>query len=303
MPLDAGTIDRLNAVARERRELDAKIGRRASLLDRVHHYPFYGFVDIPLPDGRAVAMLACNDDYVALRQFWGDPIEPTSVAVWCRLVEAAPPAILDIGAYTGLYGLLAASISPKSKVHAFEPVPRIQARALQNRNVNQLGNFSVHRLAAGVEAGRASFHLHAGDGVLPTGSSLEPGDRDAVEVIEVEVQSIDAFTTARNLPRVGLVKIDAERAEIAVLRGMRSLLERWRPDILLEVLGMEELRAVQSELAGTSYRLFHIDESRPCLLAGEAPDFSRGQNFLVTARSSVALAEMLTDVVVLEGGR
>ena len=47
---------------------------------------------------------------------------------------------------------------------------------------------------------------------------------------------LDQAATFLGVRNLGVVKIDAESAELEVIDGMASMLERWRPPIICEVL-------------------------------------------------------------------
>ena len=70
----------------------------------------------------------------------------------------------------------------------------------------------------------------------------------------------DSYCRQHGIPCVDLLKIDVEGAELQVLRGMGSLLSRWRPDIILEVL--EPFAAeLDAFFAETPYRKFRIRDT------------------------------------------
>src|SRR5262249_26351938 len=52
---------------------------------------------------------------------------------------------------------------------------------------------------------------------------------------EVKLVRLDDYLQANPLPRIDLMKIDVEGAEVRVLRGARKTLERFRPLIVFEV--------------------------------------------------------------------
>jgi FkbM family methyltransferase len=279
-------LNKLNAIACARRDLTDPSVAAPSQAERRRLFPYHGFVEIDLPGCPLFLMFCANDDVVALEWFWTGRFEPASLSLWCELAAKAPPVILDIGAYTGIYGLSAAILSKRSRVLAIEPVDRIHARVLVNRSINGLTNLTVHRAAAGRKAGTITINLHSGNATLPTGSSIVDGSgRETVETQEIKMLAIDSLPEA-SAARVGLMKIDAERAEIEVLAGMRSTIERWSPDILVELLGPTEIDTFSNALP-SRYRLLAVCEETGTLLP---PGEAQGLNFLATARPEGDLA-------------
>lgn len=173
---------------------------------------------------------------------------PDAFAMWAR---QCTNAILDVGANTGFYALLAASVAPHAAVHAFEPYPPIIPMLRENLALNRLATpVRVFEQAVGAEPGKADLHIpDPGHGLVETSASLDPGERAVGEVIPVEVTSVDAHAKAHAL-RVDLMKIDVETLDHLVVAGAADTLDRDRPVVFFELLPhvsaapLEALRAV-----------------------------------------------------------
>src|ERR1017187_7119511 len=74
---------------------------------------------------------------LARRGLWG--YEGETIRIFLALVKEAQ-TVIDIGATTGLFALLAAKVKPACQVWAFEPVPFIFDMLLKNIRLNQLDN-------------------------------------------------------------------------------------------------------------------------------------------------------------------
>ncbi len=142
---------------------------------------------------------------------------------WMLAPVPAGGVCLDVGANVGFYTLhFARRVGPGGVVHAFEPDPHNAARLEANCRLNDFGSVvRIHRQAVGGAAGRLTFHrsdrAHSGWG------SLEPF-REAVEKIEVECVTLDAFLAAEGIRHVDLMKVDVEGAECDLLDGARESL-------------------------------------------------------------------------------
>jgi len=163
----------------------------------------------------------------------GFPAEEWRLVAYCRARGAPEPGTLlrfrtlakpgmcvaDIGANVGLFTVAAAiETGPDGAVFAFEPTPRTHAILLENIQLNGLlesGRVAVHRLAISDRAGTGRFGLHQANCGHNSLFTLQGADR----VIEVKTLALDEAVSDR---RLDLVKIDAEGAEPAVLRGMRG---------------------------------------------------------------------------------
>jgi FkbM family methyltransferase len=181
--------------------------------------------------------------------------EPETVVLFLRFVEAAS-VVLDVGAYTGYYSILAAATNPNARVFAFEPHPRIAARLGRNLDLNE--SLTVTVLPFAVAAERGSTMLHVGGLGLPSSSSLDPRWKGLSRSIPVASIDLDSFTEDWGIERVDLIKIDVESAEQAVLAGMQRILSRDRPVIFLEVLPQNDAQELSARLLDLDYRLYYL---------------------------------------------
>lgn len=227
----------------------------------VDHLPRVGIVDVRLPSG-ATVRLRSGDDWITSRLWWlgMDGFDPGTLSVFLRLAADAR-VILDVGAYVGHYALFAAASNPDARVFAFEPVPEIRSRLLDNLALNAGLDVTVLPYAVADQPGQARFHL--GGEHLPSSSSLSPSWEGIATSIDVTVVDLDGLAAEREIvDQIDLVKIDVETAEPAVIAGMTNILERSRPTIISEVLpgpGAEGgYQRMSDTLAGHGYRFFLI---------------------------------------------
>jgi FkbM family methyltransferase len=188
---------------------------------------------------------------------WGryEPPLPELFLACARTSEV----ILDIGAYTGFYAMLAARVNRDAKIVAFEPFPPVRGWFEQNLALNRLEKrVEVVPMAVGDQPGEATLYVPTTKtGLLETASSLNATFRvEHSETICVKVVRLDDFVRQQGLGRVGLMKIDVESFEAAVLRGAGRVLSQDRPMIFLEVLkaadvgGLEAIRREHGYLSG-----------------------------------------------------
>lgn len=169
---------------------------------------------------------------------------PTPAAI-ATLAQGAPGIVLDIGANTGLFSLLAAAAAPLGvEVHAFEPLAHIREALLANiaQNPDLAPRIRVHGIALSSSAGTATFYETVNDrGLLTTSSSLEAAHARMIggECHRREISTVRLDDWAEgNLGslRVKLMKVDVEAHEPAVLAGGMRTIAAHRPMIVLEVL-------------------------------------------------------------------
>lgn len=161
--------------------------------------------------------------------------------IWLtRLIaRAVRPGMVcvDIGANLGYHALLMADLAgPGGRLLAVEPNPAM-ARLLQaNLDINGFGP-RARVLAAALGDGQAASGFLAIPHGEPKNAALIPGAAagraaEGAAVLDVPVLALDSL--AGDWPRIDLVKIDAEGAEDAILRGMAAILRRDRPLLVLE---------------------------------------------------------------------
>lgn len=162
-------------------------------------------------------------------------------------------AAIDVGANIGHYTLrLAQLVGEHGHVIAFEPMPQT-FKLLQNnvRVADPLANVTLYERAAS-DADRTvrMFQPTFTDSGLPDPyeASIRPDGQTTVRTVRVDSLAY------RN--DVSLVKIDVEGHEYQVLRGMRSLLERCHPVLIVE----GDARSVRTLLEAMGYRSAHL----PC---------------------------------------
>jgi FkbM family methyltransferase len=203
------------------------------------------------------------DSYLETAVFWRGlgGYEPESMKLWIELAKNSS-VILDIGANTGLYALVASLANPSGQVLAFEPVPRIYELLCRNVRIN---GFAIHcypLALSNTEGPDVIFdppdsHRHASldyDEACHATTS-EP------RTIPVTRTTLLRFAQQHQLTSIDLMKIDVEGHEPQVLQGMGELLARMRPAILPEVKSDQKAAEIEGLIQNMGYLVFDIDET------------------------------------------
>lgn len=185
---------------------------------------------------------------------WGEPMwvalpEPASTQIFIsgqmdvdlthtlHYMLKSGQVFFDVGAHLGYFSLLARNlIGPSGQVFAFEPTP--DSFSLLRRNA-RYNNVHVSHMAVWSERTSLTFNLY-GQRFSAYNSFFAPRvlpiyqSRLRQRIIRVETISLDEFAEDRGVyPH--LIKIDAESAEMQILRGARRLLSAYRPTLIVEV--------------------------------------------------------------------
>ena len=182
---------------------------------------------------------------------------------WRRLVPKAR-VILDVGANSGIYSLVAQALNPSAEVHAFEPLPKVFETLKHNVSLNSFPTH-LHPVALSDYSGEATVYLPAGQqfavSVTVNENLAAPGV--PVDALQIAVDRLDAVVARLGIERIDLMKIDVETHEPQVLRGMGHLLAHHRPQLLVELLNDAVAGEVNSLLQPLGYLFYDIDERNP----------------------------------------
>ena len=187
-----------------------------------------------------VGLLQCDprdsvQQDLLLRGEW----EPQITDTITRLLRPGD-VFVDIGANIGYYSLLAARcVGPEGRVLAFEPLPDNVEQLVHNMLDNDVRNLLLYSVALGQHLGTMTLFSGAYGSVAQ--SSVRPVSGRSYPV---SCCPLDAVVGPDLLERVRLVKIDVEGAELHVLGGMRALLSRSDPPVVICELTDRYLREV-----------------------------------------------------------
>jgi len=134
---------------------------------------------------------------------------------------------LDIGAHCGVYSLLmAAKCGQTGHVVAFEPDPYARKLLAQNLRLNpHLKRPIVEKCACSDEVGEAILFSRGGNSQSPLArSGVEFSPTHKSDEIRVSTVTLDCYLSEHRLPAPRCIKIDAEGAEIRILKGAKQIL-------------------------------------------------------------------------------
>jgi FkbM family methyltransferase len=134
--------------------------------------------------------------------------------------------IYDVGANIGTWTLLAKSILPEARIHAFEPLERLHTRFYAT--VAGVEDVTLHSVALGAENRTAAIHITD----FVDASSLLTLNRGGqvawnfkeVEEVATPLCRLDDFRKQQDLPSPDLIKLDVQGYELEVLRGAEDSL-------------------------------------------------------------------------------
>jgi FkbM family methyltransferase len=169
---------------------------------------------------------------------WKHNWEKESIKVWGKLCKDSQ-IILDIGANTGIYSLVAKTINPNSKVYAFEPELFFYDMLQKN---NSLNNFDIQSYPKAISN-------YDGDIIIEAFSGQSKS-------FTVDSITLDTFIKQNEIKKIDLIKIDVETHEPKVLEGFLNHLST----LLIEILNNDIAEIVYNQVRELGYLYFNIDE-------------------------------------------
>jgi FkbM family methyltransferase len=164
--------------------------------------------------------------------FPGGEYYERNVTAWLEQILRAhtAPVFFDVGSNIGYYALRLAALA--RRVYAFEPVSDTFALLEENVRRNALENVETLQLGVADAAGTAQINIWSSSGA----SSLYAQDLGLASrgSEEIRLVALDELVTSGAALAPAVMKLDIEGAELPALRGARAILERSRPDLVLE---------------------------------------------------------------------
>ena len=165
--------------------------------------------------------------------YWGDDVGDLRF-LWKFLQPGM--TFVDVGAFHGIYSVIAAKrLGDGSRVVAFEPSPRDRQRLRLHLRYNGIKSVIVEPYAVAAEGGEAALNVVI-EGYQTMNSLRPPAIDHPVQQVMVETINLDEYLHRNQIERVDLMKVDAEGGELQIFNGAKTLLSRFRPLVICEVL-------------------------------------------------------------------
>ncbi len=132
--------------------------------------------------------------------------------------------VIDIGAYVGMYSIKASQfVGDTGFVVAVEPLP--SNLVYLKKNLKGLPNTRVEKVALLDHIGKEKLYTSPGSAVHSMAYAQD-------NFVVVRVTTLDELVRRWKFTKVDFIKMDAEGSELLILKGARSVLQRYSPVIV-----------------------------------------------------------------------
>jgi len=140
--------------------------------------------------------------------------------------------IIDIGAHLGLFSVCSSQLTgPKGKIICFEPTPETFTVLKETLRLNNCENTTAIQAAVSNREGTATFYV-GNKSVSNTNSLVKNKPEKETSGYEVKLVTIDSIV-AEYAIHPSVIKIDAEGAELDVLKGGIKTFKELKPVLIL----------------------------------------------------------------------
>jgi 31-O-methyltransferase len=232
-----------------------------------------------LPDGRKVAHLNRSETEFLYQEIFVDRTYTPSGFPLLR----PEPTVFDVGANIGLFSLFALAEWPAARVYSFEPIPEIFQVLSENLRPHPAATpvptalgaasgtviaryYPRYTMMSGLHADPDRDQAIARQYLVQTAEGLaDPGERDEFAgtadavlssrfdpvTVECTVETVAEAAARLGVDRIDLLKVDAERAELDVLRGVGAQLWPGVANVVVEAEdGNGQVAAITDLLSG-----------------------------------------------------
>jgi FkbM family methyltransferase len=177
------------------------------------------------------------------------------------LQDFQPMTILDVGAATGHFCVVATRLFPNAEVYAFEPALRQRILLSRNGKLNRVERLHIEPLGLWSHRDTLAFRTVGAESSFASVSRFQ-GILDFPE--KVPVVSLDQWVSENQIERIDLIKMDAEGAEVEILQGAETTLQRFHPRLLVQAYHLREgVRTFERCAEMLKHYSYTVDEYAP----------------------------------------
>ena len=145
-----------------------------------------------------------------------------------RIVLEEDSSFIDVGCYRGNFLVEANKFAPSGAHIGFEPIPEIYTKVIKTLG----GVNDIRQLGLSDERGETTFNYVKSNPLYSGIKKRSYPGKESIEELVIKVDTVDHQLFQS--PRVDLIKIDVEGAELNVLKGGINTITKFNPVIVFE---------------------------------------------------------------------
>jgi FkbM family methyltransferase len=215
--------------------------------------------------------------------------EKKAMQVWIEFCEKFKPReVFDIGANTGIYGLVTLALDSSSHVSFFEPLPKALEILRENLSLNQF-DAKVFDVALSNYDGEGHFFMStrsdfAYSVTLNTYADLAIGgahnENEEYTKIFSRVRQVSTLLKSEEVGKPNLVKMDVETHESEVLEGFHF--DLYEVDAyLVEVLNADAADKLNGLFGGMGFDFYNVNDVKGSVQKTDRIYFTGHYNYFV----------------------
>lgn len=229
---------------------------------------------------RGISMKVDISKSMGLAIYWRGAHDWRPIFAMEKLVKKGN-TLVDIGANQGEYSLWSAKmVGNEGKVYAFEPFSAIFERLKDNLNLNPKFQKTIIPIQKGLSDKQGKLKLYSSD-LSNEGVNTLFKNEDSIFLEEINLSTLDLEWERLGMPKLDVIKIDVEGAELPVLIGAEKTISKYSPVLFIEI-NQEACKSAGYEASdifeflsklGYSFELIGLRGKTSPLIPERLPDF------------------------------
>tara|TARA_Y100000768_G_C23903475_1_gene646358 strand:+ start:127 stop:927 length:801 start_codon:yes stop_codon:yes gene_type:complete len=230
---------------------DKTFFKQMSLAELQKLPPHNGILNFKISETSFLILNILNDDSSAVKYFWKNSHDIESLDLWYRITKNEG-CFIDVGAHTGLYSLTAIKANSKNNVISIEPYFMNLSRLITNLRLNNIDkNVTTIMGAISDFDGKSKFNI------TTEKSYMSKGGKISDHGLDIDVYQLDSLYSKNTNKEIKGIKIDTEGEDFKVLKGAQKIIEKYKPEIIIEVREENKI-LIANFLNKYSYRFFDV---------------------------------------------
>ena len=244
------TIDRMNQIKEE------KDFSQTSLAELTELPTFNGVCELQFKDSFFYMLNIGNDDSIPLKYFWRKNYEKLALSLWYEMTRK-DGFFFDIGAHTGIYSIIGNINKNSNNIISLEPYHLNFSRLISNLRLNEIHTNYCQMRAASNSNGVDRLAVNTIQGYHTQGGKITEKGNYNVQKLKLDDIKLNK--------KVSGIKIDTEGHEFEVIEGSKSIIENFKPDLLIEINERSFNKSINF-LKKYNYKFYYLDENNEKLM-------------------------------------